>query len=151
MKLTKTIARKVLATVDAGLCQGKGQPVPGEMCVEAAVCFAMGLPHGDEPPCVGEAVRSYKVALNDCYWSSNAARAKGMRKLAIAQLGSNEISQEKFTELVRLKGIQRSLPVILRSWAKHPECKNAAEILKAARKCESAKTLSEAVAAATDD
>lgn len=40
--LTKTLAKKVLETVDAGLCSGLGNPKPGEMCVEAAVCFAYG-------------------------------------------------------------------------------------------------------------
>ena len=52
--LTKDRARKVLKTVDAGLCSGKGVPEPGKMCIEAAVCYAFGLPHGDEPPCVGD-------------------------------------------------------------------------------------------------
>src|SRR6185312_13222878 len=126
--LNKRIARKVLETVDAGLCSGKGAPEPGKMCVEAAVCFALGLPHSDEPPCVGAAVRSYKIALNDCHWSSNFARARGMRKLAIAQLGSDTINQAKFAELVRFKGIQRALPVILRSSADHAECKNKNEV-----------------------
>ena len=42
--LNKAVARKVLKTVDAGLCSGKGAPEPGKMCVEAAVCFALGLP-----------------------------------------------------------------------------------------------------------
>jgi hypothetical protein len=47
------------------------------MCVEAAVCYALGLPHSDNPPCVGYAVRQYKIRLNDSNWSSNEARAKG--------------------------------------------------------------------------
>lgn len=62
------IAKKVLATVDAGLVQGVGQPAPGQMCVEAAVCFALGLPHGDNPPCVAPAVRALKIRLNDAAW-----------------------------------------------------------------------------------
>src|SRR5690242_21920248 len=87
-RVTKATARKVLEVVDQGLCGGLGKPIPGMMCVEAAVCFAMGLPHGDNPPCVHPVVRSFKIALNDKNWGSNAARAKGMRKLAVAQLGS---------------------------------------------------------------
>src|ERR1051326_3385041 len=85
MTPTKDIARKVLEIVDHGLTNGKGEPIPGKMCVEAAVCFALGLPHGDNPPCVGEAVRSFKIALNDCEWTSDTARAKGLRKIAVAQ------------------------------------------------------------------
>lgn len=58
MELNLDIAKKVLATVDAGLVLGMGESVPGQMCVEAAVCFAYGLPHSDNPPCVGHAVRT---------------------------------------------------------------------------------------------
>jgi hypothetical protein len=54
MELSEAIAAKVLNAVDAGLVCGMGIQEPGKMCVEAAVCFALGLPHGDNPPCVGE-------------------------------------------------------------------------------------------------
>ena len=90
MKLSKKLVSTILETIDAGLVQGLGAPVPGKMCVEAAICYALGLPHGDDPGCVSAAVRSLKIALNDAQWSSNEARAKGMRRLAIAQLGTKE-------------------------------------------------------------
>ena len=96
IKLSRAIARKVLSIVDAGLVDGKGNPIPGQMCVEAAVCYALGLPHGDNPPCVGQAVRAFKIRLNDSEWSSAQARAAGMRKLAVAQLGSDTVDQAKF-------------------------------------------------------
>ena len=86
VEITEAIAAKVLVVVDAGLVNGKGKPVPGQMCVEAAVCFAMGLPHSDEPPCVAPALRALKIRLNDSNWSSDQARAKGLRRLALAQL-----------------------------------------------------------------
>ncbi len=113
IKLTKEVARKVLKVVDAGLVSGLGVAEPGKMCVEAAVCFALGLPHDDNPPCVGNSVRNFKISLNDCKWSSDKARTKGMRKLAIAQLGSNEIDQTKFLELVGFECITKILPVII--------------------------------------
>lgn len=84
------VAKKVLEVVDAGLVAGVGKPVPGQMCVEAAVCYAMGLPHGDEPTCVSPAIRALKIRLNDATWSSPQARAAGMRKLAVLQLGTRE-------------------------------------------------------------
>jgi hypothetical protein len=114
MELTEAVAVKVLETVDAGLCGGVGKPVPGKMCVEAAVCFALGLPHGDNPPCVGTAVRRFKMRLNDSRWPSDQARASGMRKLAVAQLGSDSINQLEFATKVTLKTIQRILPKTLR-------------------------------------
>ena len=87
-KVTEELSRKVLEVVDAGLVSGMGKPEPGKMCVEAAVCYAMGLPHSDEPTCVSPALRKLKIRLNDSNWSDDAARTKGLRRLAIAQLGS---------------------------------------------------------------
>lgn len=42
-----------------GLCHGVGER-GGQMCVEAALCEALGLPHADDPMCVIQSVRSYK-------------------------------------------------------------------------------------------
>lgn len=52
MEITEAIASKVMEVVDHGLTSGVGEPTPGKMCVEAAVCYALGEPHGDEPSCV---------------------------------------------------------------------------------------------------
>jgi len=110
MKYTVDHARKVLETVDAGLCHGKGRPVPGQMCVEAAVCFALGLPHSDEPPCVAPCVRSFKVRLNDAGWSTNKARASGLRALSVGQLGSTGVvDDKKFTGIIILETIRQIL------------------------------------------
>ena len=68
--ITLDIAQKVLATVDAGLVSGVGTPIPGQMCVEAAVCYALGLPHSDDPLCVSRALREFKIRLNDANWST---------------------------------------------------------------------------------
>ena len=109
------IAQKVIDAVRPGLVKGMGEPIPGQMCVEAAVCFAYGLPHSDEPPCVGVSVRSLKIALNDSKWTSNQSRAKGMLRLSVAQLGSDQIDhQEEFNKIVQKMVIQKFLPLILR-------------------------------------
>jgi len=101
MKPTPEIVQKILSALSHGLTKGIGKREPGKMCVEAAVCYAYGLPHGDNPPCVGEEVRKFKINLNDStFWPDNMARAEGLKRLAIAQLGSNEIDQEKFKEEV---------------------------------------------------
>lgn len=112
--INEQLAQKVKETVDFGLCSGVGKPIPGQMCVEAAVNYACRLPHGDNPSCVGKAVRSFKIRLNDAKWSSNNARAKGMLKIAIAQLGSNTIDQQEFAKIVAFKTITTLMPVILR-------------------------------------
>jgi hypothetical protein len=100
--MSKPITKELIETIDEvlshGLSKGLGTPEKGKMCVEAAICFSLGEPHSDKPSCVGEAVRKAKIVLNDCGWSSNEARAKGMRNLSIAQLGSTILDQEEFSE-----------------------------------------------------
>lgn len=131
-KPTKTIARKVLATVDKGLSAGLGERTPGHMCVEAAVCFAFGLPHGDDPPCVGAAVRAFKIGLNDSVrWGGNKARAKGLRRVAIAQLGSDQINQKEFAQRLAIETVRRLLPTVLRKY----------KLEKYAKACANVKTL----------
>lgn len=93
----ESVAERVLAIVDRGLVRGMGQPKPGKMCVEAAVCYAMGRSHSDQPECVDYSVRNFKIDLNDRRgWSSVQARGQGMRALAIAQLGSNKLEDNAF-------------------------------------------------------
>jgi len=71
IEITREMATKVRDLVDVGLVSGVGEPEAGKMCVEAAVCFALGLPHGDDPKCVAEPLRRLKIRLNDAAWSSN--------------------------------------------------------------------------------
>jgi hypothetical protein len=107
MEITEAIARRVLEVVDAGLTVGIGKPTPGQMCVEAAVCFALDEPHGDNPSCVSPVVRALKTRLNDSHWSSDTARAKGMRRVAIAQLGTrNTIDDREFAKRIAPSGVE---------------------------------------------
>jgi hypothetical protein len=118
-EITREVAEKVVSVVNAGLVSGLGHPEPGQMCVEAAVCYAMGLPHGDNPTCVSPALRRLKIGLNDCVWSSPQARAKGLRRLAVAQLGSAGVLDDReFARRVAEMTIRRVVPVGLRVAAK---------------------------------
>jgi hypothetical protein len=136
MEMTREIAEKVRNTVDAGLVSGVGKPEPGQMCVEAAVCYAMGLPHGDNPSCVSPALRRLKIALNDKVWSSPLARAKGLRRLAVAQLGSAGVLDDvAFLRLVAEMTIRKAVPVALRAAAKRVPS-HAAALEAAAVRCE---------------
>jgi hypothetical protein len=132
VKITRAIAEKVLSVVDMGLTSGMGSPHPGKMCVEAAVCYALGQPHGDQPTCVHPTVRSFKIALNDSTWSSDQARAKGLRRIAISQLGSTHIDDKKFLQYVIEHTIRRIVPMALEAAAslnpKHAEVLNAAAL-----------------------
>jgi hypothetical protein len=109
----EVIARfdKVLAR---GLSNGLGER-GGQVCIEAALCEALGLPHGDDPKCVAESVRIYKIRLNDSCWSSSAARAAGLRDLGIAQLGSKDtVNDLEFTKRLAKKTIQQLIPALFR-------------------------------------
>ena len=148
--ITLEQARRVLEVVDAGLCSGLGQPTPGQMCVEAAVCYALGQPHGDEPECVAPAVRAFKIALNDAAWSDNAARAAGMRRIAIAQLGTaGRIDETQFAQELALQTVRQILPIALRATASpHPDAAHKAALEGAASACEAVLDLSAADSAA---
>jgi len=95
-KPTKETALRVIKLLGYGLSNGLGSPKPGKMCVEAAVCYAMGEPHGDRPTCVSKVVADFKIELNDACWSSSEARGKGLKRIAVAQLGSNTIDEKVF-------------------------------------------------------
>ena len=80
IEINEALARKVLDVVDAGLVKGMGVPEPGKMCVEAAVNYAMGAPHGDQPTCVAADptranAESAKAAASAASASASAAPA----------------------------------------------------------------------------
>lgn len=133
MQITREIAQKVLDVVDAGLVSGIGRPTPGKMCVEAAVCFVMGLPHGDDPGCVTQSLRLLKIYLNDAAWSSNQTRAAGLRRLSIAQLGSaGMLDDTEFVRRIVDMTIRKSVAASLRAAASvnpaHAEALEAAAV-----------------------
>jgi hypothetical protein len=136
--ITREIAAKVLRVVDAGLSSGLGVRKPGQMCVEAAVCYALDLPHGDDPGCVSLALRQLKISLNDKNWSSKEARAKGLRRLALAQLGSlGHLDDKEFAKRVARLAITKSVPIALRAAASiQKDEKHKAALCEAANRCE---------------
>ena len=136
MEITRAVVERLRDVVDAGLVHGQGKPVPGQMCVEAAVCYAFGLPHGDDPGCVSQPLRRLKIRLNDSRWSSNAGRAAGLRRLAVAQLGSAGVLDDRdFVRRVVDMTIRKAVPAGLRAAARvNPKHAGALEL--AAAKCE---------------
>ena len=79
--------KKFDSILAAGLSKGLGSR-GSQVCIEAAICQVLDLPHSDDPGCVAASVRSFKIRLNDSNWSSSKARAAGLRDLGLAQLGS---------------------------------------------------------------
>jgi hypothetical protein len=128
--------------LERGLSRGLGA-TSGQMCIEAAICHTLGLPHNDDPQCVAESVRCFKIALNDSNWSSPQARAKGLRDLGLAQLGSKGIVSDKdFVTILSRKVIQVLIPKLFRQIFTNQEC------LDVANRCETEGTSTAAIAAA---
>jgi hypothetical protein len=119
MKINEALAKRILEVIDVGLDHDIGdEPVPGKICAEAAVCYALGQPHGDDPVCVAPSLRALVIITNDAAWSTKTARAAGLRRLALAQLGSRyELDEREFMASVDRLAIQKYLPIALRAAA----------------------------------
>ena len=106
----KTIIPKFDAILERGLCAGLGTP-NGQVCIEAAIALAMGLPFSDAPTCVEKNIIVFKIALNDQSWSTEEARAKGLRNIGIAQIGSKDVVDGIiFQQLLTTKLIKTLIP-----------------------------------------
>lgn len=111
-EVSEALARRVLQLVDFGLSDGIGEGKPGEMCVEVAVSYAMGMNKLTDHPsnCVLRSASDTKIKLNDMYgWPDEMERAKGLRRIAVAQLGSNNIKPKEFKGRLILHLIQQVL------------------------------------------
>lgn len=140
-------AKKLWKLLDHGLVCGLGEAEPGRMCVEAAVCYALGLPHSDEPPCVMPGLRRFKISLNDQSWSSRFARANGLRELAVAQLGSLSLDPVEFATRLAEQTIRTILPIALRSTA-NQFSRESGPLRDVANRCERLGTRDSALIAA---
>lgn len=151
IEINEAVAANILNLVDQGLVKGVGKPIPGQMCVEAAVCYALGLPHGDDPRCIAQSLRSLKIKLNDSAWSSKEARSQGLRRLALAQLGSKDnLDEVEFTKSCSTLAIKIMAPIALRAAAsiqKNEKHKHA--LNDAANRCEKEGTRQSALEAKT--
>src|SRR5277367_4242213 len=147
LHITQSHIDKINELLDHGLPTGLGSPEPGKMCVEAAISYALGLKHSDDPGCVIEPLRRLKIRLNDSSrWISNKTRAEGLRRLAIAQLGSKGVVDEKeFVKRVVAMTIQTIVPPCLRRLAVHS--KEPDKLLEIALKCEKEPTKEHALEA----
>ena len=147
MSKTFDVANFNVNLYDSILAQGLSAGI-GErekrVCIEAAICQVLGLPHGDDPQCVAPAVRAFKIALNDKHWSSPQARAKGLRDLGLAQLGSiDTINSAQFVKRLSEQTIRILIPTLFREIFP-----NNSELLMHADRCEKEGTPTAAYVAA---
>lgn len=120
--VNRTTVTRIIQLVDRGLIRGLGTADPGKMCVEAAVCYGMGYAHSDSPQCVNEDLIRFKIILNDAGgWPSEAARAKGLRAVAVAQLGTRtkDFDAGRCAYLVFVQAARQVIPFALQILAKN--------------------------------
>lgn len=112
--ITEKLIKKLIAVINKGLVYGMGDPVPGQMCVEAAVCYVLGYEHDDEPRCVHDDLGTFKIHVNDLrMWSSDKKRAAGLRRLAIMQLNTlGKLNWDVFSKAMS-RWVIRNLPPLL--------------------------------------
>jgi len=141
LKITKKLVNKIHSLLDKGVTSGLSKNLkPGDMCLEQAVCYALGEDViRYNPSCVGKEVRGFTIYLNDANWSSDSTRAEGMRGLAIAQLGSNSLNQKEFREKLSFAVLTKLLPSMFRDlgeekWEKEIKSLEGANNLKEAKK-----------------
>jgi hypothetical protein len=115
--------------ISRGLCRGKGNR-NSQMCIEAAICTALDLPFSDDPECVARSVRQYKICINDKKWSSPEARAKALRDIGVAQLGSRDVVDGvAFSKRLAELTIQVLIPTLFRErFPDNPVCLAAADL-----------------------
>jgi len=107
------ITQKLTEIISHGLVKGLGNPVPGELCLGAAICLAYGEPHSARPSCVAEEDLAWCTTINDAPWSSVAARAKALLPLGLAMLGTAGTDRGPWVRAVVLDTIRRVMPLAL--------------------------------------
>jgi hypothetical protein len=106
VKITKQLCTNALCIIDRGLSSGLNDG-NGKVCIEYAIAIASGTPEDkDGPRCVNRWLRDVKIYLNDnALWNNPRDRAKGLRRLGIAQLGTDKqvnFKKRFIKELVKL-------------------------------------------------
>ena len=114
MKITRKLTDRIWHLVGQGLSYGLGKRGTGTMCVQASVQAALEEEHNDAPQCVANDVRQFGITLNDRRaWGDKHKRGEGLRRFAIAQLGSDRLPEGKFAASLRLKLLRTRLPLVL--------------------------------------
>jgi len=148
VKITEEVAAQILRVVDEGLTWGAGKPAPGHMCVEAAISYAFGEPHGDQPSCVSRVLRVLTIGMNEALWSNDQERGRGLRRIAIAQLGTaGMLDEQLFMEKLSETTITTLLPKILDIIATAQNTSLQSQLFLAAERCANEGTFEAADAA----
>lgn len=144
----QAVRTKLTEIVSAGLVKGLGSPEPGKLCLEAAVCLALGEAHGDKPSCVAAPDNAFAIRLQDAYPGTPEERAKLFLPIGLAQLGTAGTDRGPWVKFLAEGTIRKVLPIWLRNAAEKQTIEtHRAALLSAADRCESEGTKESARAA----
>lgn len=137
--LDKSTIEKFDKILTRGLCCGLGHS-EGQMCIEQAITVVLNLPFSDRPTkCVTDEIIDFKISLNDKGWSSPENRAKHLRNIGLAQIGSKGIvNGQEFLQKLQIKIIGRLIPDLFRTFGSKGMlvvadiCENASTVENAA-------------------
>jgi hypothetical protein len=134
----EAVRSKLTEIVSAGLVKGLGTPEPGKLCLEAAVCLALGEAHGDKPSCVAAPDNAFAIRLQDAYPGTPEERARLFLPLGLAQLGTADTDRKPWLRLLIEGTIRKVLPMWLRNAAeKQRDETHRAALFAVAERCES--------------
>lgn len=148
MEVTETLVRNLIATINPGLARFCNKENPQDKDLRAAIVAALGAEAYWLNSLISPAVAAFDLC--DANWSTDQARAKGLMRLAVAQLGSyGALDQSGFVHNVVNIATIHMLPKALRQVAGvlvSPSLRH--ELEYAADNCECLPELDAAIAAA---
>ncbi len=112
--MSQTAEQKLTEIINQGLVSGLGEAEPGKLCVEAAICLALGEPHSDKPSCVHMADRRLGMKINDSFKGTDAERAELLLPIALASLGTAGKDRAQWVKYIVEHTIRRVVPIALR-------------------------------------
>lgn len=137
--ITRTLVDRIKKLVGYGLSEGEGDRGRGTMCVQACVQAALEEEHNDNPACVPGNRKNFGITLNDLAgWDDDLARGKGLKRYAIAQLGTSTKPEADFDRLVVTQMYEKRFHLLLKeagaddedvAAARHVRSKESAEKL----------------------
>lgn len=116
MEVTETLVRNLIATINPGLARFCNKENPQDKDLRAAIVAALG----DEAYRLNSLISPVVAAFDlcDANWSTDQARAKGLMRLAVAQMGSyGALDQSGFVHNVVKIATSHMLPKALRQVA----------------------------------
>jgi len=119
------------STYDRLLSRGLPSGLGGteHACIMACLNLACGgtLTDAAESPCVLPAAARFAIRLNDADWSSEMARADGLKDLGLALLGTNDLDRKVFLLRLAEATIREVVPVFMRRAGLADEAKRCAD------------------------